>query len=104
SLSEDLLDAEHDHDWLGGGRHRLGELREPGVDVRAEPGAGHELADVDLEEPDARESRRDVAVRDPLRERADDGALAHAGLTDQERVVLLAALEDRDEPPELAGS
>ena len=42
-----------------------------------------------------------VARGDAHRERADDRGLADAGLADEQRVVLLPALEDLEEAPHL---
>ena len=56
---------------------------------------------LELEDRERREVLRDVARGDAHRERADDRGLADAGLADEERMVLLPALEDLEEAAHL---
>ena len=56
---------------------------------------------VDLEQFGRHQAGRHVARGDALRQRAHDRALAHARLADRERMVLLTALQDREQTPHL---
>ena len=59
-------------------------------------GAGDQRPEVESDDALVLERLGDVAVHDASREALDDGGLAHAGLANQDRVVLLAAGEDLD--------
>ncbi len=72
--------------------HRL----ETFFEFAAEFGAGDQRAHVQRQQAFALESFRHFAVDDALRQAFDDGGLAHAGLADQHRVVLGAALQYLD--------
>ncbi|CAM2150949.1 hypothetical protein PT2222_250042 [Paraburkholderia tropica] len=72
--------------------HRLQAFLELAAILRARQQRGH----VEREHALALERFRHFAVDDALRETFDDGRLAHAGLADQHRIVLGAALQDLD--------
>ena len=77
--------------------HRL----EPLLELPAVLGAGHERAQVELQEALLGQHVRDLVADDALGEAFHDGGLAHAGLADQDRVVLGAAGQDLDHPLDL---
>ena len=64
------------------------------LELAAELRARHERRDVEREERLVGDGVGHFAARDAQRQPFDDGALAHAGLADQDRVVFLAARED----------
>ena len=64
------------------------------LELAAELRARHERRDVEREERLVGDGVGHFAARDAQRKPFDDGALAHAGFADQDRVVLLAARED----------
>ena len=72
---------------------------QPFLELASVFGAGEQRTDV--ERPDALplEAFRDVAGDDALREPLDDRGLAHAGVADQDGVVLRAAREHLDHAP-----
>ena len=74
---------------------------EPLLELAAVLGAGHEGAQVELQEPLVHQDVGHVVRDDLLGQPFDDGRLAHAGLADQNRVVLGAAGEDLDDPLDL---
>src|SRR5439155_10524568 len=74
---------------------------EPLLELAAVLRAGEERADVQLEDALVLETLGHVAAHDALRETLDDRGLAHAGLADEDRVVLRAAREDLDDAPDL---
>jgi hypothetical protein len=76
-------------------------VTEPLLDLAAQLGAGDEGARLQLEDRELAQVLGDVAGRDPHRQRADDGALADARLADEKRVMLVAALEDLEQAPDL---
>ena len=77
-------------------------LPQPLLDLAAQLGARRRAGPVSSSRMlELGEALGHVARGDAHRERADDGGLADAGLADEERVVLLAALEDLEEPPHL---
>ena len=63
--------------------------------------AGEERADVERDHAAVAKRVGDVAVDDALGEALDDRGLAHAGLADQDGVVLGAAREDLDHTADL---
>ena len=63
--------------------------------------AGHQRAEVELEQALVGQHVRDLVAHDALGEALDDGGLAHAGLADQHRVVLGPPGEDLDDPLDL---
>ena len=75
----------------------LGELLHDGLEALFELSAilraGDDQRDVEGEDPLVGEEVRDVATHDLLRQAFDDGGLAHAGLADQDGVVLGAAAQ-----------
>ena len=77
--------------------HRL----EPLLELTAVLGAGHQGAKVELEEPLLGQDVRHLVPDDPLGQTLDDGGLAHAGLADQDRIVLGAPGQDLDHPLDL---
>ncbi len=83
----------------------FGEVGEHGLEalleLAAELGPGDECAHVEREQPLAGQPLRHLVVDDALREPLHDGGLAHAGLADQDRVVLGAALQHLDGAPDL---
>ena len=64
-------------------------------------GAGDERAHVEREDPLRLEPLGHVALDDPDRQPLGDGRLAHAGLADQDRVVLRPAREDLEHAADL---
>src|SRR5829696_344472 len=75
----------------------LEHLLHPLLEVPAETGARDESAHVEREDALALERLRYVVRDDPLGESLGHRRLAHAGLTDQDRVVLRAAGENADD-------
>ena len=80
---------------------RVDELLHALLELAAELGAGHQRRDVEREDRLARDGAGHVARGDAQRQPFDDGALAHARLADEDRVVLLAAREDLHHPLDL---
>ncbi len=74
---------------------------EPLLELAAVLGAGHHGADVELDQPLLPEALRHVAGHDPLGQALHDGGLSHAGLADQDRVVLGAPRQDLHDPADL---
>ena len=103
ALAEEGVDLLDDEDALA--VLLLRELVDDGLqallDLAAELRASDERARVELVDVRRREVRGDVAVRDAIGERVHEGRLADAGLADDERVVLEAALEDLQQAPDL---
>ena len=64
-------------------------------------GAGHHRGDVQRDDPLLGEDGGDVPGGDPQGDPFHDGGLAHARLSDEHRVVLLAASEDFDDAGDL---
>ena len=64
-------------------------------------GPGHHRAHVEADDPLALEPFRNVTLDDALGQSLDDGRLADAGLTDQDRVVLGPTRQDLDDPADL---
>src|SRR2546428_3157404 len=71
------------------------------LDLAAVLPAGEQRADVEREHALVLQALGDIAAHDALREPLDDGGLADARLADEHRVVLGAAREDLDDPPDL---
>ena len=94
-----LVDEQDDLPFLLGEvlQHRLQPLLELAPELRARD----ERAHVEGEHALVLEALGDLAVDDALGEPLDDGGLAHAGLADQDGVVLGAALQDLDGAPDL---
>ena len=74
---------------------------EPLFELAAVLGPGHHRAQVQSDHPPALQALGDVAVDDPVGQALDDRRLAHAGLTDQHRVVLGPPGEHLDDPADL---
>jgi hypothetical protein len=66
------------------------------LELAAELGAGDQRAHVQRQHALAAQAFRHFVVDDALRQTFDDGGLAHAGLADQHRIVLGAALQHLD--------
>src|SRR5690606_28812475 len=91
----DLVDEDDD---VAAGADLLGDLLQSLLEVTAVAGAGDERAEVEGVELLVLQRLGHVALDDRLGEALDDGGLADAGLTDQDRVVLGAAREDLHDP------
>ena len=89
-----LVDEEDDPALLLG--QIVQDRLEPFLEFAAELGAGDERPHVEGEQPSVLQALRDLAVHDAERKPLDDGGLTDAGLADQDRVVLGAALQDLD--------
>src|SRR5262245_63653092 len=74
---------------------------EPLLELAAILGAGHEGAQVELEEPLLREDIGDLVPHDALGQALDDGGLPHPRLADQDGIVLGPSGEDLDHPLDL---
>ncbi len=74
---------------------------QPLLELAAILGAGQQRRHVERQHALVLERLRHFAVDDALREALDDRRLAHAGLADQHRVVLGAALQDLDRAADL---
>src|SRR5690606_5991211 len=83
---------------VAAGADLLGDLLQALLEVTAVAGAGDERAEVEGVELLVLQRLGHVALDDRLGEALDDGGLADAGLTDQDRVVLGAAREDLHDP------
>ena len=91
-----------ERDHLAGGigdllQHGLQTLLELAAILRARQQAG----DVERDEPLVLQSLGNVAIGDTTGQALDDGRLAHAGLSDEHRVVLGAATEHLNDPADL---
>ena len=71
------------------------------LELSAKLGARYERSEVEGEEAPALEPLRHFSVDDALGEALDDGGLAHAGFSDEHRVVLGSALQHLDGAPDL---
>ena len=91
----DLVDEQDD---VAAGAHLLEDLLEALLEVAAVARAGHERAHVQGVELLVAQGLGDVAVDDGLAQALDDGGLAHAGLADENGVVLGAPGEDLHDP------
>ncbi len=74
---------------------------EPLLELAPVLGPGDERAHVEGNHPLVLERLRHVAADDPLGKSLDDRGLAHAGLADEDRVVLGAPRQDLDDAPDL---
>ena len=74
---------------------------EPLLELAAVLGAGHHGREVQGDQGLAAQAFRDVAGHDALGQAFDDGRLAHAGLADDDGVVLGAAAQHLDDAPDL---
>ena len=74
---------------------------EPVLELAAVLRAGDQGADVERDHAPVAQRLGHVAGHDPLGEALDDGGLAHAGLADQDGVVLGAPREHLDHAPDL---
>ncbi len=94
-----LIDEEDDPAF------RLGDVFENGLEplfkFAAELGAGDQRAHVEGDQPAILQAFGHVARDDALGQPLDDGGLAHAGVADQDRVVLGAAAEDLHDAADL---
>ncbi len=77
--------------------HRL----EPLFELSPVLGPGHHGAEVERDDALALQALGHVALDDPVGQPLDDGGLAHARLTDQDRVVLGPPRQHLDHPPDL---
>ena len=82
-------------------RELLQHALQPLLEFAAVLGAGDEHAHVERQHALAAQALGHLVVDDALREAFDDGGLAHAGLADEHRVVLGAALQDLDHAADL---
>src|SRR5438552_10226852 len=71
------------------------------LELTAVLGARHDGGEVQGDDPLVLEGLEDFVLDDPLREPFGDGGLAHARLSDQDRIVFLAAGEDLDDSVDL---
>ena len=95
----ELVDEEHDstcriRDLL---EHRL----QPIFEFTTILGSGDQGAHVEADDPLLLEPFGHVAAHDALGEPFDDGRFAHAGLADENRIVLGAPGQDLDHPADL---
>ena len=60
--------------------------------------AGHHTADIQAHDPFPHQQLRHIALHNALRQAFGHGALAHAGLTDQHRIILRPPDQDLDNP------
>uniref|UniRef100_A0A452ZKJ8 Uncharacterized protein n=1 Tax=Aegilops tauschii subsp. strangulata TaxID=200361 RepID=A0A452ZKJ8_AEGTS len=81
--------------------HLLEHGLEPLLELAAVLGAGDERAHVERDEADVEQVAGHVPAHDALREALHDGRLAHAGLADEDGVVLCAAGEDAHDAADL---
>ena len=98
----DRVDFVDEEDRIVGPPELLHELLHPLLELAAELRAGDERRDVEREEPLVADRVGDAPLGDAQRQPLDDGRLADARFADQDRVVLLAAREDLDDPFDLA--
>ena len=94
-----LVDEQDD---VAAGPDLLEHLLEALLEVAPVAGAGHQGAQVQGVELLALDGLGHVAGHDLLRQALDDGRLAHAGLADEDRVVLGAAGQHLHDPLDLA--
>src|SRR6266568_2280213 len=93
-----LVDEQHD---VAAGPDLLEHLLQALLEVAAVPRAGHQGAQVERVDLLALERLGDVALHDLLGQALHDGGLAHAGLADQDRVVLGPPGQDLHDPLDL---
>src|SRR5688572_12583641 len=90
-----LVDKQHD--LAGGVDHFLQHRLQPVLELAAVLRAGDERAHVERHDLLVLQAFRDVAADNALGKAFDDGGLADAGFTDQDRIVLGAARQDLDD-------
>ena len=93
-----LVDEQDDVAALGDLLHHLLQAL---LELAAVLRAGDEGREVERVDLLVAQQLGDLVARDALRQPLDDGGLAHAGLTDQDRVVLGAPREDLHDPLDL---
>ena len=76
--------------------HLVDHLAQPLLEFALHAGAGLQQADVEREQPHARQHRRHVALHDAMGKALDHRRLADARLAREDRVVLAAAHQDVD--------
>ena len=91
-----LIDEEDDSS-LGRG-HFLEEGLETVLELAAIFRASDHRADIERNHPTVLEGLRHIAIHDPLGQSLDDGRLAHAGFTDEHRIVLRAPRQHLHHP------
>ncbi len=94
-----LVDEEDDAAFVL--RHFLEHGLQPLLELAAVLGAGQQARHVEHQHALVLQRLRHFAIDDALRQAFDDGRLADAGLADQHRVVLGAALQDLDRAADL---
>ena len=93
-----LVDEQDD---VAAGADLLQHLLQALLEIAPVPAARHQGAEVEGVELLARQRLGDVVGHDPLGQPLDDGRLAHAGLPDQDGVVLRAAGQHLHDPLDL---
>ena len=99
--THDIVDLVDDQDHVAQLADLVDEALHPGLELAPELGPRHQggqIQQIDLLLP---ELEGHCAVGNPLGQALGDGSLAHAGLTDEAGIVLLAAVEDLDDPLDL---
>jgi len=94
----DLVDEE-DRPLVGGGL--LDELGEALLELAAVHRPGEQRPHLDGADVPVGDDRRDIALRDELRQPLDDRRLAHPGVADDDRVRLVLGHEDLDDLEDL---
>ena len=100
--ADDGVDLIDEQDVLVGGLELRDDLLHALLELAAVLGPGDEARQVERPNLLAAQDVRHVARGDELGEALDDGGLAHAGVAQDERVVLLAAGEDLHDALDLA--
>ena len=95
----ELVDEEDD--LLSRALHFLQDRLQALLELAPELGAGDERAHVERDDPLRLESLGDVTLDDPLRQPLDDRCLPHAGLADQDGIVLRPSRENLHDAPDL---
>ena len=98
----DRVDLVDEDDRVARAAKQVEQLLHALLELAAEFRAGNQGRDVERKDPLAGDGGGNLAPCDPQREPLDDGALAHARLADQDRIVLLAPREDLDDAVDLA--
>src|SRR3954452_5021567 len=100
--ADDRVQLVHEQDDVAAGVLDLGQDRlEALLELAAVLRAGQQRADVERDDAAVAQRLGDVAGDDPLGEALDDRGLAHAGLADEDGVVLGASGEDLDDAADL---
>ena len=94
----DLIDEQHHARILAGLRD---DGLQPLLELPAVLGSSDDEAEIQGVDPLVRQAGRHEALVDLLGQALHDGGLAHAGLAQQDRVVLAAAAEDLDDALDL---